>query len=145
MWWRSKPAFPLPHSTSGFKCQDSASCSHLLTQRWDFFCRREPLVGNYKQKEEVPSSNDGSRSNGGSRHNEGWPISNKEGSSNCLHEESENGKDESWLENLKSLAWQGQMMKSVTPKETSTWAKSMQALPQNLPSMQLPWTIARLH
>ena len=55
--------------------------------------------------------------------------SDKEGSSNCIHEEDE---DESRLENLKGLPRQGQMMKIATPEAASTWVKSIQSLAQHV-------------
>ena len=40
--------------------------------------------------------------------------------------------DESRLENLKGLPRQGQMMRISTPEAASTWAKSIQSLPQHV-------------
>ena len=40
--------------------------------------------------------------------------------------------DESRLENLKGLPRQGQMMRIATPEAASTWAKSIQSLPQHV-------------
>ena len=40
--------------------------------------------------------------------------------------------DESQLENLKGLPQQGQMMRIATPEAASTWAKSIQSLPQHV-------------
>ena len=40
--------------------------------------------------------------------------------------------DDSWLENLKSLPRQGQMMRIATPEAASAWAKYIQSLPQHV-------------
>ena len=97
-----------------YVCQDSTRCSHLLT----LHCRKEPQDVASKRKKFHPG-------NGGSRSNEEWPILGKEGSSNCILKQSEDGWKWSQLENLKGFPWQGQMMRIATPAWSRIYPSSL--------------------
>ena len=92
--------------------------AHICWPYSEIHCRKEPQDVASKRKKFHPG-------NGGSRSNEEWPILGKEGSSNCILKQSEDGWRWSQLENLKGFPWQGQMMRIATPAWSRIYPSSL--------------------